>query len=151
MRASDIEGFVMAKRSWIEKTTARPKEHAEHFQKVRLEKSQRLRYEEDVFMALTLCCQKWSLPMSVRYHHIGLSNARGRWGSCSQDGRLRFNWRLALVPSEILDYVVIHELAHLKHPNHSPRFWAEVEHFCPGWRLAKSWLKDNQERLTAIS
>lgn len=150
MRASDIEGFVLSKRSWIEKTAERLRQRVNQYPKVRLETDARRRHQEDAFMALTLRCQHFAPRMGVRYSSLGLSNARCRWGSCSADGRIRFNWRLALVPAEILDYVVVHELAHLRHPDHSPRFWAEVEKHFPAWREAKRWLKDNQDRLTAI-
>jgi hypothetical protein len=71
---------------------------------------------------------------------LSLSSARTRWGSCSASG-IRLNWRLVHLPLELLDYVVTHELAHLKEMNHSPQFWAEVERLCPDWKTRRSELK----------
>lgn len=65
---------------------------------------------------------------------VRLSNARTRWGSCSRLSGIRLNWRLILAPVEVADYVIAHELAHLKEMNHSPKFWAEVERLCPDHR-----------------
>jgi predicted metal-dependent hydrolase len=73
-------------------------------------------------------------PLTVRHW-------RRRWGECRHDGRLRFNWRLILVPPESLDYVVVHELAHLLVPGHPPRFWQEVAKHLPDYRGRRQWLK----------
>jgi predicted metal-dependent hydrolase len=67
---------------------------------------------------------------------------RTRWGSCTQAGRVSLNWRLVAAPLAVLDYVVIHELSHLRHPNHSAAFWEMVEKFCPDYRTHEAWLKD---------
>jgi len=71
-------------------------------------------------------------------------------GSCSQSGTLSFNWRLVLAPVEVLDYVVVHELCHLRVPNHSRRFWALVEHHRPHWRLQRGWLREYGPELLAF-
>lgn len=63
------------------------------------------------------------------------------WGSCSPSGNIQLNWKLISAPINVIDYVIIHELAHLKHPNHSKSFWAEVEKFCPQYRQFRLWLK----------
>ncbi|WP_215781379.1 M48 family metallopeptidase [Paludibacterium sp. B53371] len=76
-----------------------------------------------------------------------LSSARTRWGSCHQDGRIRLNWRLIQAPADILDYVIAHELAHLRHMNHSPAFWQETGRLFPAWREARSWLRQYGEQL----
>lgn len=85
----------------------------------------------------------WKLtPKAVR-----LSRARKRWGSCSGEGRLSFNWRLILAPPEILDYVVVHELAHLTIKNHSRRFWDRVAEMLPEYRKSRVWLRENEPLL----
>lgn len=70
-----------------------------------------------------------------------IRNQKSRWGSCSRDGRIALNFRLVQMPPEISDYVLIHELMHLKEQNHSIRFWRLVEAACPGFRAAERWLK----------
>jgi predicted metal-dependent hydrolase len=69
-----------------------------------------------------------------------LSSAMGRWGSCNSRREVRLTWRLVKAPPELVDYVVCHELAHLRHMNHSPAFWAEVERQCPGYRALRDRL-----------
>lgn len=70
-----------------------------------------------------------------------LSSAQTRWGSCNSRGEIRLNWRLIHLDVSLIDYVVVHELAHLQEMNHSPRFWAVVEQFYPDWRQARAALK----------
>ncbi|MGA0584693.1 MAG: M48 family metallopeptidase [Castellaniella sp.] len=71
----------------------------------------------------------------------GLSSALGRWGSCSGQGRIRLNWRLIHFAPSLIDYVVAHEIAHLKEMNHGPAFWREVERLCPDFRAARDALR----------
>ena len=77
----------------------------------------------------------------VRYTRLTIRGQRTRWASCSTTGAMSFNWRLLLAPPEILDYVVEHEVAHLTHMDHSPRFWALLESRAPDWRTHARWLK----------
>jgi predicted metal-dependent hydrolase len=72
---------------------------------------------------------------------LRLSSARTRWGSCNQRGQIALNWRLIHLPLPLLDYVVCHELAHLKEMNHSPRFWSVVERLCPDWKAHRLELR----------
>lgn len=72
---------------------------------------------------------------------ITLRDTRSLWGSCNRAGNLSFSWRLILAPESVLDYVVAHEVAHLKELNHGPRFWLLVEALCPHWRESRRWLK----------
>lgn len=77
-----------------------------------------------------------------------LSSARTRWGSCGPDGAIRLNWRLMHFPPMIVDYVVAHELAHLRELNHSPRFWATVELLYPDYRQSRDWLRGYPDDIT---
>ena len=81
---------------------------------------------------------------------LTLRDTRSRWGSCTADGRLMLSWRLAMAPPEVLDYVAAHEVAHLVHLDHSPRFWAVVERLCPGWKARRAWLRREGARLQAV-
>lgn len=80
--------------------------------------------------------------MGVTYNRISIRAAKTRWGSCSAKGSLNFHWKLILMPPDVLDYVVVHELAHRREMNHSPRFWAEVERILPDYRQSRKWLKE---------
>ena len=87
--------------------------------------------------------------VGVSYNRISIRAQRTRWGSCSGSGNLNFNCLLMLAPPEVRDYVVIHELCHRRHMNHSPAFWSEVAHVCPDYALYRQWLKDNGNALIA--
>ncbi|HUH79196.1 MAG TPA: SprT family zinc-dependent metalloprotease [Methanoregula sp.] len=84
------------------------------------------------------------VPVSVR-----ISDARQRWGSCTRAGGLNFSWRLIQAPPEIIDYVVVHELAHIPHPDHSKKFWNKVREIMPDFERRREWLREN-ERLLRI-
>ncbi len=75
------------------------------------------------------------------YSGIKITQAATRWGSCSPAGALNFSWRLLMTPPHVIDYVVVHELAHLRHHNHSRHFWSEVARWCPNYAKANEWLK----------
>lgn len=81
--------------------------------------------------------------MGVDYGTIFYRNQKSRWGSCSAKKNLSFNIRLVMAPSEVVDYLVIHELSHLKEMNHSRNFWALVESYCPGRKKYQTWLKEH--------
>lgn len=78
---------------------------------------------------------------------VKIRDLSSRWGSCSRDGRLTFNWRLILAPPEILDYLIAHEVAHLAEMNHGPRFWACVERLCPDYKGSRLWLRRHGHEL----
>jgi len=88
--------------------------------------------------------------IGVEYRRIRIGGQRTLWGSCSPRGTLSFNWRLVLAPREVVDYVVVHELCHLRVPNHSRRFWALVERHRPHWRQQRDWLRDYGPELLAF-
>ncbi len=79
--------------------------------------------------------------MGVPLPPLRLSSARTRWGSCNHRGQISLNWRLVMLPEPLIDYVVVHELAHLREMNHSPRFWSVVAQLCPEWQLRRQELK----------
>ena len=85
--------------------------------------------------------QYYSSLMGVTYERITIRNQKTRWGSCSAKGNLNFNYQLYYLPEELLDYVVVHELAHRKHMNHSAAFWEEVGRYYPDYKEARKRLK----------
>jgi predicted metal-dependent hydrolase len=88
-----------------------------------------------------------SAQMGVTYRRLSIRGQRTRWGSCSAKGNLSFNWKLMMAPQPVIDYVVIHELAHLKRMDHSKGFWELVARHCPRWREHRKWLKEHETRL----
>jgi len=78
---------------------------------------------------------KWPTSVKIR-------NQERRWGSCSKNGEIRFNWKIIMVPSSVIDYVITHELCHLIYPHHSAHFWQKVQSIIPGFKKRRSWLKE---------
>ncbi len=86
---------------------------------------------------ITPLIDKWSKKMQLFPTHVGYRKNRTRWGSCSGKNRLNFNTNLAKMHPDFIEYVVVHELAHIKHKNHSKEFWDEVEKFLPDYKIRK--------------
>lgn len=91
-------------------------------------------------------CRYYAPVMGVSYGTVTIREQKTRWGSCSTKGNLNFNWKLVLMPPEILDYVVVHELAHRIQMNHSAAFWAEVGKILPDYKERRQWLKVNGQK-----
>ncbi len=81
--------------------------------------------------------------MGISYRELRITGARSKWGSCSETGKITLSWHLCLCPPEAIDYVIIHELCHRLHMDHSAEFWAEVERRMPDYKKQKKWLDDN--------
>ncbi len=104
-------------------------------------------YKEQAFVVISERATIFAQGYGFTPKQIKITSARTRWGSCSPNGTLNFTWRLVMAPMDVIDYVVIHELAHLRVKNHSKRFWKVVEDILPGYRLQRKWLRENGERL----
>ncbi len=87
--------------------------------------------------------------LGLSYNRITIRGQRTRWGSCSQKGTLSFNWRLIMTPEPVLDYVIVHEVTHLREMNHTDRFWRLVAEECPRWRDHRRWLGEHGAWLTS--
>ena len=86
---------------------------------------------------------RWTAAMDLRATGLSIRGQRSRWGSCTAAGRLSFNWRALLTPVETVEYLVVHECAHLRHLNHGPHFWDLVERHCPGFRTHRARLRQS--------
>ena len=146
MPASDVERVLDAHRAWIAEERCR--------QRPRLRLDPRGISEVDARRAarevITMLCEEEAAELGVTYQRIEIRDQRTRWGSCSTRGTLSFNWRLVLAPFEVLDYVVVHELCHLREANHSRRFWKLVETRRPDWRAHRDWLHEHGPELLAF-
>jgi predicted metal-dependent hydrolase len=92
---------------------------------------------------ITSRAKYFARAMGVQFCRVVISDLRVRWGLCTLSGRLNFNWRLMKAPSVVIDYVTVHELAHLLEPNHTARFWNIVAVQAPQWEWAKTWLREH--------
>lgn len=104
-------------------------------------------YREEAKDFLYERVRHWAEQIGVQYRRMAIKDQRTLWGSCSKDGNLNFNWRLVMAPAEVLDYVVVHELAHLLEMNHSKRFWAVVTRQCPDHKAHRRWLREHSRDL----
>lgn len=147
-RKAIIEAFLQEKQDWIERKRVERKDRRKDWesQQEAMAPWSESDYQKARELARLVLTQKAGLYgsiMKVTYGRISIRDQKTRWGSCSTKGNLNFNWRLILAPEEIQDYVVVHELAHLKEMNHSPAFWAIVEEILPDYRKRRQWLKQN--------
>lgn len=100
-----------------------------------------------VYEELSFHSQEYAGKLDQKIKSITLKEMKSRWGSCSHNGRLNYNWRLVFAPIETLKYVCAHEIAHLLEMNHSPAFWKIVEELYPSYELQRKWLKKYGSRL----
>src|SRR5215207_789548 len=104
-------------------------------------------YREEARRHVAAAVAGESRRLGVRPGRIGIRDPRTRWGSCSARGNLSFSWRLVIAPAEVLEYVVVHELCHLRELNHSKRFYRLLDELRPGWRAQSAWLRDFGQEL----
>lgn len=145
-RVSDreLKAFVENHRSWILEKTAVMAEREENRKSTPaplpelLSKTDWMKIQLKIGKRVRHYCE----TMGVTVGYVTVKNQKTRWGSCSAKGNVNFNYQLAFLPEELLDYVVIHELAHRRHMDHSMAFWAEVEKYCPDYRERRERLKE---------
>lgn len=141
---SVIDAFLKEKQVWILEKVEKQKCREEQAEKVRtLTDAERELYRGQARNVFEQKVRYYAGLMNVTYGRIAIRDQKTRWGSCSADGNLNFNWRLIFAPAGVLDYVVVHELAHRKEMNHSARFWAVVEMYMPEYKKYRNWLKEN--------
>ncbi len=141
--------FLSEKASWIRMQQGRMQERENMRQQARihLDAAQEKELRERAKSVLAQRTAYFARQIGVTYGRITVRDQKTRWGSCSQTGNLNFNFRLILAPSEVLDYVVVHELCHRRQMNHSTQFWQEVAQVLPDYRKRKTWLTENGWRL----
>ena len=144
---NEIMKFVEEKQNWIKKHLVQMYFKAEENKKQKKEPAlTNADIEKLCQKALSVIPDKvkyYAEIMGVTYGRITIRNQKTRWGSCSSKGNLNCNCLLMLMPDKVLDYVVVHELCHLKQMNHSKKFWKEVERYMPDYPNYKKWLNEN--------
>jgi predicted metal-dependent hydrolase len=115
-----------------------------------LEKNLEQWYRSEAARLINDMANSLSSQMGVSYQRIVIRGQKTRWGSCSRKKNLSFNWKLIMAPQPVVEYVIIHELLHIKEMNHSKKFWQLVAQNCPDWRQHKKWLKEHETDLTSV-
>ena len=152
-----IEKFIEKNKDWIEKNLEKSKKlekqkkENENFLYLFWKKQEKIKIKEDKIIFLKKEAKKY-IPERVEilakkfgfeFNIIKITSAKTRWGSCTSKKNLNFSYRLISSPIEVIDYVIIHELSHLKHMNHSRNFWIEVGKMMPDYKDKEKWLKEN--------
>lgn len=141
MSEREIYRFLKQKTFWIYKRAKQVREKKDT-RVLRTEK-ELIALKEQARMVLTAKTDEYAKQIGVAYTKIRIGNQKTRWGSCSSRGTISYNWRLIMMPEAIMDYVVVHELCHLKEMNHSVRFWKLVASILPDYQECREWLKKN--------
>ena len=145
---SVIERFLTQKQNWILKhLESASRQLAQASEKPPLSEQDRKRYialARDIFTRKT---EYYARIMGVTYGRISIREQKTRWGSCSSAGNLNYNWRLIFAPEKVVDYIVVHELAHRLEMNHSKAFYNIVESVLPDYQSAQQWLRENGRNL----
>lgn len=133
---SYIARMVEKKSSWIEKGIRKMRAFPPPTKR-RNTKQEYLKFKETARLLVHARIGELNKYYGFRYGKISIRNQKSRWGSCSKNGNLSFNYRIALLPPALADYLLVHELCHLREMNHSPRFWALVEKTIPHYRILR--------------
>lgn len=139
LKETIIENFIQAKKDWLlsqiislknKEKLITPKGHKNY-----------IKHKNEALLLITERIKKLNLKYNFQYNKISIKNQKTLWGSCSKNGNLNFNYKIIFLPSEIQDYIIIHELCHLKELNHSPNFWNLVTQELPEYKSIKIKLK----------
>ena len=144
MGSQEISAFILKKKSWIEKHWHQMQERQKVCNELGPYTTEEIKaLAEKALVVIPEKVRHYAPLVGVDYRRITIRSQRTRWGSCSGKGNLNFNCLLMLLPDDVIDSVVVHELCHRKHMNHSPHFYAEVERVYPDYRRCNQWLNKN--------
>ncbi|HHU17805.1 MAG TPA: M48 family metallopeptidase [Clostridiales bacterium] len=145
-----INCFINRKQNWIQNTQKKILTMKANSQTIELSSKEEALYKMKAKEHLQLKCQLFSRIMGIQYGTIKINGARTRWGSCNSKGDINFSYRLIFAPEDLIDYVVVHELTHIKEMNHSANFWAIVEETMPDYKERRKRLRDFQYSLEIV-
>ena len=151
MKEKEIEKFVESKRNWIEKHLKSLSEKQKALENIEPYSDEEIRsFIKKAKEIIPNKVEFYAEKIGVTYNRITIRCQRTRWGSCSSKGNLNFNCLLVLLPDEIIDSVIVHELCHRKHMNHSAKFYEEVEKVFPEYRKCHEWLNRNGSKYMSL-
>ncbi|BFM21905.1 M48 family metallopeptidase [Gilvimarinus japonicus] len=104
-------------------------------------------YRAEALRLLEAKTQRLCDSVGLTCHGVNVRATRSKWGHCTFDGRIQYNWQIVLAPTPVVDYLVAHEVSHLRHHNHSRAFWQHVHAICPDYQRLRVWLRDEGHRL----
>ena len=144
MKDKEIDKFLELKKNWIEKHLQSLSEKQKFFENIEPYSDEEIRsFVKQAKEIIPKKVEFYAEKIGVTYNKITIRCQRTRWGSCSSKGNLNFNCLLVLLPDEIIDSVIVHELCHRKQMNHSAKFYAEIEKVFPNYNRCRQWLKQN--------
>lgn len=139
-----VQEFLLTKKSWITNQIEKQTREVQKAESLGLLSDDEIKQiKKKARKILPERVEYWAKKIGVTYGRISIRLQSSRWGSCAQNGNLNFNCLLVLMPPEILDSVVVHELCHRKYMNHSKDFYAEIDRVFPDYKLCNNWLKEN--------
>ncbi|MBQ0110708.1 MAG: M48 family metallopeptidase [Oscillospiraceae bacterium] len=145
-----VDKFVQSKKDWIIKAVERVKVQQTQRQNVLpLTNEQKAALKKQAMEYIPKSVMVYANAAGIKYGKISYRFQKTRWGSCNRKGDLSFNCLLMLAPQPVCDSVIVHELCHIKHFDHSQKFYKEVERLMPDYKNVNRWLKDNGDRLLA--
>lgn len=136
------EKFIQQKADWILKKMVTMKKRGNNSLLANISAADYLRYKEQARALATQKVAEFNQQYGHDYSRIFIRNQKTRWGSCSAKKNLNYNFRIALLPEKLVDYIIVHELCHLRELNHSPRFWSLVEKAIPYYKEARKELRN---------
>lgn len=143
LRETMIEKFIKEKSDWLLSKISFFKQFQGRLVS-RYSHDDYLKYKEDAFRVVEQKVKYFSELYNFRYNKINIKNQKTRWGSCSRKGNLNFNYKFLFLPEKVQDYIVVHELCHLKEFNHSRKFWGLVEQILPNYLEVKNKLRNRE-------
>jgi len=142
-----LDEILVTKKKWIERKILEMKMRQEKKQKLLQDVDLNAKKVKELKKKARATLERKTAEIarkhSFSYGKIRLSSARRRWGSCSPQNNLSFNWKIIFAPDKVIDYLVAHEIAHTVHKNHQKSFWALVEKIHPQYKESRTWLKNN--------
>lgn len=138
VRIKDVEEFILKQSSWILERV--DKAQSEGMSSLGGSREEYLRFKERARALANHRLRHFNMHYGLKWNRISVRNQRTMWGSCTEDGNLSFNYKIALLPPPLADYVIVHELCHLRQMNHSKAFWELVSETVPDWRWRRKAL-----------